>query len=232
MEAVSRRSILIDTVKIEVQRCAAEAGEFHHRDLGPNEAWFVETIREAVVLGSRQDEGLIDRAKCQSENVEVTVRRSGGGIVHLVPGRHVWVDVTISSDHPQWTDDVVESAMWLGRVWVRALDRLEVDSSVYGDRLSGDELGRLICFASLGPGEVVDQSGAKLVGISQRRTRSTARFQCTVLTAWDPRRVLDLLVPGIDVPPTALDDLQRRVAVVERQRADIESAFEHALLAN
>lgn len=232
MEAVSRRSILIDLVTIEVHRCIAEAGEFHHRDLGPNEAWFVETIREAVVLGSRQDAGLVDRAKCEAQNVEVTTRRSGGGIVHLVPGHHVWVDVTISTDHPQWTDDVIESAVWLGRLWVQALAQLGVDSSVYGDRLSGDELGQLICFASVGPGEVIDQSGAKLVGISQRRTRSLARFQCTVLTAWDPRRVLDLLMPQIDVSSAALDDLRRRVAIVERQRADIESAFEHALLAN
>jgi len=194
--------------------------------------WFVDTTREAVVLGSRQDENLIDRAKCESENVEVTVRRSGGGIVHLVPGSHVWVDVTISSDHPQWTDDVVESAMWLGRVWVQALALLGVDSSVYRDRLSGDDLGQLICFASLGPGEVVDQSGAKLVGIAQRRTRSIARFQCTVLTAWDPQRVLDLLTPVVDRSSETLDDLRRRVAIVDRRRADIESAFERALLAN
>lgn len=219
-------------MNIEVHRCSAEAGDFHHRDLGPNEVWFVDTIREAVVLGSRQDENLIDRAKCESENVEVTVRRSGGGIVHLVPGSHVWVDVTISSDHPQWTDDVVESAVWLGRVWVQALALLGVDSSVYRDRLSGDDLGRLICFASLGPGEVVDQSGAKLVGIAQRRTRSIARFQCTVLTAWDPQRVLDLLTPVVDRSSETLDNLRRRVAIVDRRRADIESAFERALLAN
>jgi len=219
-------------VNIEVHRCSAEAGDFHLRDLGPNEVWFVDTTREAVVLGSRQDENLIDRAKCESENVEVTVRRSGGGIVHLVPGSHVWVDVTISSDHPQWTDDVVESAMWLGRVWVQALALLGVDSSVYRDRLSGDDLGQLICFASLGPGEVVDQSGAKLVGIAQRRTRSIARFQCTVLTAWDPQRVLDLLTPVVDRSSETLDDLRRRVAIVDRRRADIESAFERALLAN
>lgn len=232
MEAVPRRSILTAPVDVEIHRCSAEAGDFHRRDLGPNEVWFVDTIREAVVLGSRQEENLVDRAKCESENVEVTVRRSGGGIVHLVPGGHVWVDVTISSDHPRWTDDVVESAVWLGRVWVRALALLGVDASVYRDRLAGDDLGSLICFASLGPGEVVDQAGAKLVGISQRRTRSTARFQCTVLTAWDPRRVLDLLAPGVDRSGATIDELRRRVAIVDHRRVDIESAFERALLAN
>lgn len=219
-------------MKIEVRRCTAEAGDFHARELRPNEAWFVDTAREAIVLGSRQSNDLVDRARCAEEHVEVTTRRSGGGIVHLVPHGHVWVDVTISSDHPRWTNDVVESAVWLGRVWVQALAPLGIESTVSRDRLSGDNLGRLICFASLGPGEVVDQSGAKLVGISQRRTRSAARFQCTVLTAWDPQRLLDLLAPAAAVPLDAIADLRRRVAIVDRRRADIESAFERALLAD
>ena len=37
----------------------------------------------------------------------------------------------------------------------------------------------LVCFAGVGPGEVL-AGGRKLVGISQRRTRAGARFQCAV----------------------------------------------------
>ncbi len=42
----------------------------------------------------------------------------------------------------------------------------------------------LVCFAGLGPGEVT-VDGRKLVGISQRRTRAGARFQCAVYSRHD-----------------------------------------------
>lgn len=215
-----------------VRRCKATAGEFHARTLEPNEVWFVETSREAVVLGSRQDVTLLDLGRCSQERVDVVERRSGGGIVHLVPRKHVWVDVTISDQHPRWTDDVIGSMRWLGEAWVRALTELGFESSVYRDRLQADTLGELICFASLGSGEVVDQSGAKLVGISQRRTRSTARFQCTVLTEWEPERLLGFLANTAQVPlgTHAADELRRRVAIVDCELSDLESAFEQALL--
>ena len=221
-------------MNLVVHRCAAEAGEFHARELGANEAWFVSTSREAVVLGSRQDDSLLDLGRCSRDGVEVTTRRSGGGIVHLVPGEHVWVDVTISDDHPRWTADVVDSSAWIGEAWVRALADLGIGSLVHRGRLSGDPLGELVCFASLGPGEVTDPSGAKLVGISQRRTRSLARFQCTVLTRWSPQRLLELLSPDrrAMLAADSAAELGRRVAVVDRPIADIESAFERALLAH
>ena len=47
---------------------------------------------------------------------------------------------------------------------------------------------------TLRPGEVVAPDGAKLVGISQRRTRVAARFQCAVHRRWDPARLVDALV--------------------------------------
>jgi hypothetical protein len=51
----------------------------------------------------------------------------------------------------------------------------------YGDR---------VCFSGAGPGEVMtlDDAGnpAKIVGISQRRTRDLARFQCTMYLQWEP----------------------------------------------
>ena len=41
------------------------------------------------------------------------------------------------------------------------------------------------------------RSGAKVVGISQRRTRAGARFQCAVPRRWDVERHAALLGPGI-----------------------------------
>ena len=164
----------------------------------------------------------------------MVVRRSGGGIVHLVPGMNVWADVTISDDHPRWTPDVIKSTAWLGEAWVHALGELGLESTMHRGRLETDNLGQMICFASLGSGEVIDSTGAKLVGISQRRTRSSARFQCTVLTSFDSERLIDLLAPSsrATLPTQAASELQRRVATVDRPRSDIESAFERALLAH
>ena len=60
----------------------------------------------------------------------------------------------------------------------------------------------LVCFAGLGPGEVT-VGGAKVVGMSQRRTRAAARFQCGVVHRWAPAELVALL---------ALDDARRREA--------------------
>ncbi len=53
------------------------------------------------------------------------------------------------------------------------------------------ESGRA-CFAGLGPGEVTI-GGRKAVGISQRRTRAGARFQCVAYERWDPGPLAALL---------------------------------------
>lgn len=211
---------------LEFRRITTTAGEFHAVDPAAGTAWFVDVTREAVVLGSRQRPAILGDWLDENPTIEIVERRSGGGIVHLVPGEHVWLDVTISRDAPQWTDDVVESMTWLGERWVRALDYLGVPAHLHRDRLRADALGELICFASLGPGEVVDSAGAKLVGISQRRTRDTARFQCTVLTAWRPERLAGMLAASL--PEDDLADLHSRVAIVERPLADIEDALKRA----
>jgi lipoate-protein ligase A len=214
-------------VTLQFRRIATSAGEFHAHDPEVGVAWFVEVDREAIVLGSRQHPGILDGSLGDDGAVEIVKRRSGGGLVHLVPGEHVWLDVTISRDDPEWTDDVVESMTWLGEHWVHALAQLGMEAHVHRARLDADALGKLVCFASLGPGEVVDATGAKLVGISQRRTRDTARFQCTVLTAWRPERLASLL--ATTPAPGDLVDLRSRVAIVERPLVDIESAIQREL---
>jgi hypothetical protein len=49
-----------------------------------------------------------------------------------------------------------------------------------------------VCFAGLGPGEVV-LKGRKVVGMSQRRTRHGALFQCALPIVWDPAALLDVM---------------------------------------
>jgi lipoate-protein ligase A len=156
----------------------------------------------------------------------VSTRRSGGGIVHLPEDAYVWIDVIIDRDDPLWTDDVRASMQWLGSAWRDALIELGVGGCrVYDGPLSGGSLGDLVCFAGVGPGEVVNAHGAKIVGISQRRSRDWARFQCMVLRRWKPAEFAELLADKqVDVA-----ELGRRVQVVDRDAAAIRDAVIRSL---
>ncbi|MEC8814989.1 MAG: hypothetical protein VYA92_04220, partial [Actinomycetota bacterium] len=72
--------------------------------------------------------------------------------------------------------------------------------------------GGLVCFAGRGPGEIL-VDGRKVVGISQRRDRSGARFQCTALLAWPTDVLVDLL--GLTPTDETLRDLAAAAAPVE-----------------
>jgi lipoate-protein ligase A len=98
---------------------------------------------------------------------------------------------------------------WLGAAWVEALRTIGIEGASWHDGpLLRSRWSDLVCFAGLGPGEVV-VGGRKVVGISQRRTRSHARFQCVVLHRWDLAPLLDVVVtdPAARVEATA--DLER-----------------------
>ena len=56
---------------------------------------------------------------------------------------------------------------------------------VHRGGLERSSLSDLVCFGGLGPGEVT-LHGQKVVGVSQRRTREMARFQCVVHQRWSP----------------------------------------------
>jgi lipoate-protein ligase A len=223
VEAVPRGGVL--SAPWSLERVVASAGAFHGRDLpaGPT-VWSVEVPSAAAVLGSRQDAALLEASECARQGLEVARRRSGGGLVLLRPGEHVWVDVVIGRDDPRWTDDVSSSSWWLGDAWCRAVASLGVvGASVHRGRLESDEWGRQVCFAAVGPGEVVDATGAKVVGISQRRAGGTARFQCTAFRRWSGSDHAALLA---DPPEGGIDG---RVRCVEGSPEDIVDAFLSAL---
>ena len=120
-------------------------------------------------------------------------RRSGGGAVLLVPRQHVWVDVVLPADDPLAEDDVERATWWLGDAWARALAALGVPSpQVHRRGVSDRALGRVVCFAALGPGEVA-AGGRKVVGVSQRRTRSWTRLQCVVHLHFDAAATASLV---------------------------------------
>ena len=154
-----------------------------------------EVTRAALVLGSAQDEAVIDHERVRSRGLDLVRRRSGGGAVLLLPGEHVWIDIVLPVADPLWSDDVAEASWWLGERWADALARAVTpggELSVHRHGVRGRELARLVCFAGVGPGELT-HAGRKLVGIAQRRTRSWARFQCVVHRRWDPLATLELM---------------------------------------
>jgi len=208
-----------------VERVESGAGEFHARDLPSGRvAWRVDIPVAAAVLGSRQDESLLDAAECARQGLEVVRRRSGGGLVLLRPGEHVWIDLVLGRDDPWWSDDVTNSSWWLGEAWCRVASSLGIEGvDVHRGPLSADDWGRQVCFAAIGPGEVVDASGAKVVGISQRRARGLARFQCTVFRRWSADEHAALLAR----PPAG--SLSGRVRCIDRPAGELVDAFLHAL---
>ena len=189
-----------------LRRLPGTATDLHHRPFADRPSVEVlDVTRPAVVLGSAQPETDVDHDAARAAGVEVARRASGGGAVLLVPGRHLWIDVTIPPDDEHWDDDVGRSFHWLGRVWVSALARHGVGAAVHEGPLVQTPWSRRVCFAGIGPGEVL-VGGRKAVGMSQRRTRAGARFQCVVHDAWGPEPLLGLL---------RLDDAERAAAVVE-----------------
>jgi lipoate-protein ligase A len=181
----------------------APAADLHALELPTSgrHVWLLEASSPALVLGSTQPATDADAVACATAGVEVERRRSGGGAVLVGPGECVWIDVLVPPGDLLWHDDVGRASWWLGEAWVRALSALGVDGCrVHHGGMLPSAWSKVVCFAGLGPGEVVDDAGAKVVGISQRRTRSMARFQCAVPLRWDPAHLSGLLTAR---PPAA-----------------------------
>lgn len=182
-----------------VERLHEDAAAFHARPLPEpvrREVWVCEPTRPALVLGSAQGDDVVDRAACDVAGVDVVRRRSGGGAVLIEPGSLLWVDVLLPAGDPLWDHDIGRAFLWLGEVWVEALAELGVATTAHRGPPIRTGWSDLVCFAGLGPGELTDPLGRKVLGISQRRTRGGARFQCALLGSWEPATLLALLALG------------------------------------
>jgi hypothetical protein len=135
--------------------------------------------------------------------------------VLVEPGGLVWVDVLIPAGDPHWEPDVGRAFHWLGDAWAAALRDLGVVATVHRGRLEPTRWSSLVCFAGLGPGELTDPAGRKVVGLSQRRTRAGARFQCAALLRWDPADLLGLLALDPEDRDAATADLAAAAAGID-----------------
>lgn len=200
------------------------AADFHAMNPAPARAlWWCTVQSPAIILGSTQQEGDVDAAVAEELGLEVVRRRSGGGAVYVHPTESVWIDVTIPKDDPLFVDDVSSSMLWLGDVFVEALQPW-VNARTFRGTFDAGIDGRSVCFASTSPGEVFVGEG-KLVGISQRRGREGARLQCVLYRSWQP----ELWAPSL----TSTDLRERTstlpVATLSADPADIVSAVYAAL---
>ncbi|MGA9279297.1 lipoate--protein ligase family protein [Ilumatobacter sp.] len=185
-----------------VVRRRSTAAEFHALEIPDPpraEVWVHEITAPAVVLGSTQREDAVDLDACRRAGVDVVRRRSGGGAVLLVPDQVVWVDVILPAGSPGWADDVHRPMVWLGERFVEAFSAAGTDGAVVHDgAMVSTGWSRLVCFDGLGPGELT-LGGAKLVGISQRRTRAAARLQACWYHEYDSAILPGLLHHDLDV---------------------------------
>jgi lipoate-protein ligase A len=146
--------------------------------LGAPQVWWCDPTDAAIVLGSRQPVTTVDPVACATRGLAVVRRRSGGGSVLIRPDAVVWIDLVVP--HGVAPDDVRGAMVWAGELWqsalgdVGALDGLA--TTVHDGGMIGSAWCDLVCFAGVGPGEVLAPAG-KLVGLSQRRTRQGIRVQ-------------------------------------------------------
>jgi lipoate---protein ligase len=216
-----------------IEIVSGDAGSLHARDIGDSPrfgaTWNVVTA-PALVLGSTQPESTVDAAVAEVAGITVVRRRSGGGAVLMMPGEMCWLDVVVPRTDRRWSDDVGQSMWWVGEVWAKALASIGVRGAVHRGGLVGGDLGRLVCFAGHGAGEVLAEPTAagrqaKLVGISQRRTRVGAKLQCSVHLAWRPQLCADLIVD----PTITGADLAAAVATVDASADEVLTAVASAL---
>ena len=206
----------------QLVRSTSSVAEFHALPVPEParcEIWRHDITRPALVLGSSQDESVVDRDACDRAGVDVVRRRSGGGAVLLLPGEVTWIDVIVPAGKAGWSDDVHRPMVWLGRhlaTAIATLVDLGREVTVHEGAMRTTASSSLVCFDGVGAGEVL-VDGRKLVGISQRRTRHAARLQCCWYSTYDPTRLVELLAPNLR--PELVDLVQ--VATVPGAFSDV-----------
>mgnify|MGYP003352458605 CR=1 FL=1 len=129
-----------------------------------------------------------------------------------------WFDVVIPRGHARWDDDVSRAAWWLGDAVRTTLGGTGLE--VHRGAMRTTPWSRQVCFAGLGPGELT-RSGRKVLGLSQRRTKSWIRYQCAIYRRWDPAALLGLLAP----PAPSVDELESLVDVGSQSLDELLNAL-------
>lgn len=211
------------------------AQELHDLDVADGtgrEVWVCRASSPAVVLGSTQPDETVDEVARLAAGVQRARRRSGGGAVLVGPDDvSLWVDLVVPRGDPLWSDDVVRASHWVGELWCDALRGSGMTAEVHRGALLHRPWSDLVCFAGVGPGEVLSD-GRKVVGLAQRRTRAGARFQTVVLCRWRPDALLELLALGADARVEAAGALARAAVGTTSSPSDLLGIFLESLPAD
>lgn len=180
---------------MRMTRWAGRAGALHARPiLIEHQANELIATSPAIVLGRAQKVDVGFAARAAAAGFEVTRRVSGGSAVVVGPGECLWVDVVVARGVDGWNDDIGKAGCWMGDQWVAALAAAGVgDCRVHRTAMQKLPGSEAVCFAGIGSGEVLTADGEKLVGVSQRRTRDWALFQCAIPLRWDPEPLISVL---------------------------------------
>lgn len=200
---------------------AMSPGEFHALPIELSEtAGFRQllvpslTSAPTLVLGSTQSVDSVDLERCDELGIDIVRRRSGGGAVLVSTDDLVWFDLVIGPGDPLWMSDVGRAFEWVGAACQRSLLSLDIDSTMHTGRLRSHKWSTAVCFAGVGPGELLG-NGRKIVGISQRRTRDFTRFQVAILRRWSGASYAELLRLPDDERESVAGDLDRVAAGVD-----------------
>ena len=172
-----------------------------------------EVRQPVLVLGSTQPASLVDGVRAKAAGVALARRRSGGGAVYLEPGGQEWVDIWIPRDDPCWSPEPHATAERVGEWWARGLAGTGMLHVHRGPSVPapGD---RVVCFAGIGPGEVL-ADGRKVVGLAQWRSREGALVHGCAYRRWDPGALLDLLCVDEPLRRTIETALVEQVAALD-----------------
>lgn len=187
------------------------------------EIWHMRPSAPAIVLGSRQDESVLDLEACRAAGLDVVRRRSGGGAVLVAPSSMLWIDLIVPRGVGSVPDDVRGSMTWVGERWADVLKPLaDGELIVHDGGMQCSAWSDLVCFAGIGPGEI-RIGERKLLGLSQRRTRHGIRVQCLVHRSnAEPmavvRRLFSVSTPddSLLVEPAGLPVGAEETAIVDR----------------
>ncbi|MEO9175875.1 MAG: hypothetical protein ABI317_10230 [Gaiellales bacterium] len=164
----------------------------------------------ALVLGSGQHP---PGGWAPPNGLPVVRRGTGGGAV-LCDADYLMLDIALPGSDPRVLSDVSESYRWLADVLVVALATIGVADLVPVEPAALRALdeaaraaGRIACFAGLGPYELLDVEGRKLLGLAQRRRKGGVLFQAAAYLGGDRTSLADLLW----LDRAARDDLRVRL---------------------
>lgn len=132
----------------------------------------------AVVLGCSQKKLLNSIRAKRSSDIDLIIRRSGGGAVLLGPWL-IALSVALPHEHPLVTKAPIGSYEWLAKCYQEVLFDFGVDNQLIQPGQVKETIKKYqftgldwACFAGISPWEVLSRAGKKIVGLAQVRQQT------------------------------------------------------------